>query len=234
MITLPAIMLRLIVALLLGAAIGIERESSDHNAGLRTNALVSLGTALFTIISAFGFTELLGTQHIQLDPSRIASYVVAGIGFLGGGAIFVQPEDKRVRGLTTAASIWCVAALGMACGAGLLLEALAATALILLTLIGFRYVERLFWPLNSTNAHHLFVETEDDTHNGELIEALYNLCQKLKIHIREIHIEKPAKNAQQQRNIIKLVCQHGDKKTLFQFLSEARHLEGVTSVQLET
>ncbi len=95
MISFPTILLRLSVALFLGALVGLERESRDHEAGMRTNALVALGTALFTIISAFGFLEFLSLAHIQIDPTRIASYVVAGIGFLGGGVIFLRQESER-------------------------------------------------------------------------------------------------------------------------------------------
>src|SRR6266571_8902086 len=120
MISFSTIVVRLLVALLLGSLIGLEREYRHHNAGLRTNALVALSTALFTVISAYGFNELLSMQHISLDPTRVASYVVAGIGFLGGGAIYFQKDSHRVKGLTTAAAIWTVAAIGMACGAGLL------------------------------------------------------------------------------------------------------------------
>src|SRR3989442_3680496 len=123
MISFPLILLRLVLALVLGALVGLERESTEHPAGMRTNALVSLGSALFTIISAYGFAGLLSTLHIQVDPTRIASYVVAGIGFLGGGSIVVGRNSDKVKGLTTAAAIWVVAAIGMACGVGLLGEA---------------------------------------------------------------------------------------------------------------
>src|SRR6266849_2748797 len=83
------ILLRLGLALILGAIIGLERESTEHTAGMRTQALVALGSALFTIISAYGFTSFLGVPHIQIDPTRIASYIVAGIGFLGAGFLLV-------------------------------------------------------------------------------------------------------------------------------------------------
>src|SRR2546430_4346157 len=123
------ILLRLGLAVFLGALIGFERESREHAAGMRTNALVSLGSCLFTIISAFGFMDLLSIAHVQLDPTRIASYVVAGIGFLGAGSIFLQPQTNRLKGLTTAATIWLLAAIGMACGAGLIVVAVASKLL---------------------------------------------------------------------------------------------------------
>ena len=108
------ILLRLGLAVFLGALIGFERESREHAAGMRTNALVSLGSCLFTIISAFGFLDFLGTPHVQIDPTRIASYIVAGVGFLGAGTIFLSQDKNKVKGLTTAATVWLVAAIGMA------------------------------------------------------------------------------------------------------------------------
>src|SRR5687767_10496286 len=107
MITNSDILLRLLVALAIGAAIGLERELHERAAGLRTHVLVSLGAALFTLVSAFGFTEFTSNT---VDPTRIAAQIVVGIGFLGGGAIVKHGAD--VKGLTTAASLWITAAGG--------------------------------------------------------------------------------------------------------------------------
>jgi len=109
MIPLSTTLLRLGLALIFGIAIGIEREYRAQPAGMRTMALISLGTCLFMLISLFGFEDLQGLPHMQLDPSRVASYVVAGIGFLGGGSIFLNQAKDRVRGLTTAATVWVTA-----------------------------------------------------------------------------------------------------------------------------
>lgn len=140
MISLPIIILRLALALLLGGIIGLEREFGEHRAGMRTNALVSLGSALFTIVSAYGFLELLTLKGVQVDPSRVASYIVAGIGFLGAGTIVIR--QAGASGLTTAAAIWLVAAIGMACGVGLYWEAVLASLLALLVLRGLRVLEK--------------------------------------------------------------------------------------------
>jgi putative Mg2+ transporter-C (MgtC) family protein len=130
---------RLAVAGALGAAIGLEREWREQEAGLRTHMLVAMGAALFTIVSAFGFHDILGSSGpnvlVRLDPSRIAAQVVSGIGFLGAGAII--RNGLTVRGLTTAASLWLVAAIGMAAGASFYSGAIIATALTLFAL----------WPL---------------------------------------------------------------------------------------
>ena len=127
--------MRLVVALVLGAVIGWERELQRMPAGFRTHALVSLGSAIFTVISAYG---LMGPAS---DPTRIAAQVVSGIGFLGGGAILHY--GGTVRGLTTAASLWAVAAVGMAAGAGLVVVATVSTVLVIVALEVFQRIERI-------------------------------------------------------------------------------------------
>jgi putative Mg2+ transporter-C (MgtC) family protein len=112
-------------AFVLSAAIGLERELRHKSAGLRTYTLVGTTAALFLLISKYGFTDVLLPSQIVLDPSRIAAQIVTGIGFIGAGIIFVH--DEKVQGLTTAATIWLVTAIGMACGAGLLFLALFVT-----------------------------------------------------------------------------------------------------------
>lgn len=117
-------------AFILSAIIGIERQRRLKSAGLRTHTLVGIGAALFTLVSAYGFAPVLGIE-VTLDPSRIAAQVASGIGFIGAGVIFVR--QNVVNGLTTAASIWVTAAIGVACGAGLPVLAAAAALLHLAT-----------------------------------------------------------------------------------------------------
>jgi putative Mg2+ transporter-C (MgtC) family protein len=130
----PQELLRLAVAAGLGAAVGLERELREREAGLRTHLLVCMGSALFTIVSAYGFHEFLvsGGSLVRTDPTRIAAQIVTGIGFLGAGAIIRQ--GLSVRGLTTAATLWLVAGIGMASGAGYYGPALIATVIALITL----------------------------------------------------------------------------------------------------
>jgi putative Mg2+ transporter-C (MgtC) family protein len=112
-------------AFVLSAAIGLERELKHKSAGLRTYTVVGTTAALFLLVSKYGFMDVLANGRIVLDPSRVAAQIVTGIGFIGAGLIFV--EGNRVKGLTTAATVWMVTGVGMACGAGLLLLALAVT-----------------------------------------------------------------------------------------------------------
>jgi putative Mg2+ transporter-C (MgtC) family protein len=128
-------------AFLLSAAIGLEREMRQKSAGLRTYTVVGTSAALFLLISKYGFTDVLAAGTVVLDPSRVAAQIVSGIGFIGGGIIFVQGE--RVRGLTTAATVWLVTAVGMACGAGLPMLALAVTIGYFIVAFVFPWIERL-------------------------------------------------------------------------------------------
>ena len=142
------VLLRIVLAGVLGGAIGVERELREREAGLRTHMLVAIGSALFTLVSAYGFSEFhfSNASGITYDPTRIAAQVVTGIGFLGAGAIIRQ--GLSVRGLTTAASMWVVAAIGIATGAGYYSAAVITTVVVLLSLwplriVAFRMFERL-------------------------------------------------------------------------------------------
>ncbi len=139
------VLLRLVVAALLGGLIGLEREFSDQPAGLRTHLLVALGAALFTLTGAYGVSAFAGDENfVRIDPTRVAAQVVTGIGFLGAGAIIQQ--GFSVRGLTTAAALWVTAAVGLAAAFGYWLGALATTAVAIVALYGLKRVERAFFP----------------------------------------------------------------------------------------
>ena len=120
------------LSVLLCGLVGLERQISQKSAGIRTHTLVGMGSAGFTLVSAFGFGNVLG-EATNLDPSRIAAQIVSGIGFLGAGVIFMRRDV--VRGLTTAATIWVSAAIGMACGAGMVALAVAMTLFQVLALV---------------------------------------------------------------------------------------------------
>lgn len=129
--------LRLFVAGAMGVLIGLEREYRAKEAGYRTHFLVALGSALMMIVSQYGFMEVLKTDLIGLDPSRIAAQVVSGIGFIGAGTIILQKQI--VRGLTTAAGIWATSGIGLAVGAGMYAVGISATLLVLLGLETLSY-----------------------------------------------------------------------------------------------
>jgi putative Mg2+ transporter-C (MgtC) family protein len=136
------IVLRLLLAFGLGFTLGLERELRGQHAGLRTHILVSLGACLFTLCSLYVALPLREdtTQEARADISRIASQIVVGISFLGGGAIL--RHDSRIKGLTTAANLWVTASVGLACGLGFVLPAVTTVVLALVVLVGLRFVER--------------------------------------------------------------------------------------------
>ena len=148
MLTLEFI-IRIFVAALLGGFIGLEREYREKAAGLRTHFLVALGSALFMIVSSYGFEGVLKDPNMRLDVSRIAAQVVSGIGFIGAGTIIFQ--KNAVRGLTTAAGVWVTAAIGLACGAGMYLLATISTILVLVGMEAFNYVLRQLNRLHGTD-----------------------------------------------------------------------------------
>jgi putative Mg2+ transporter-C (MgtC) family protein len=165
-------LLRLALAALLGGLIGVERELREREAGLRTHLLVSLGSALFTIVGAYGFHAFLdsGATVVRADPTRIAAQIVTGIGFLGAGAIIRQ--GLSVRGLTTAATLWVVAAVGLAAGAGYYSAAVITTGIVLVALyplrIGaYRTIRRF-----RAGDGRLLVELPAGCPPGEVIDAV--------------------------------------------------------------
>lgn len=142
--------LRIFIAAILGGAIGLEREYRDKAAGFRTHFLVALGSALFMIVSAYGFAGATDAPDHRLDVSRVAAQVVSGIGFIGAGTIIFQKHV--VRGLTTAAGLWVTAAIGLACGGGLYLISTVCTLLVLFGLGALGTIQRKF------------IDHEDDNH----------------------------------------------------------------------
>jgi putative Mg2+ transporter-C (MgtC) family protein len=148
---------RLVMSAALGGAIGVERERMSWAAGLRTHMLVCVGSALIMIVSAYGFDEVL-REGVVLDPSRMAGQVVSGIGFLGAGAILARGEI--VKGLTTAASVWAVAGVGLAVGGGLYTASIASTVIMLIILAGIKPLEKRF--IGSRQRKELTVYTDRD------------------------------------------------------------------------
>jgi putative Mg2+ transporter-C (MgtC) family protein len=170
------------LALVLSALIGLEREFKLKSAGLRTHALVGVASALILLISKYGFTDILMKYEIVLDPSRVAAQIISGIGFIGGGLIFVQRD--MVRGLTTAATIWLTAAIGMACGAGLPLLAVAVTAAHFLVVLGGARITRRIHP------EGVWLQVQYQPGKGAC-EAVMQLCTGQGFAIQELELQQP-------------------------------------------
>ncbi len=179
MISPEQLVLRLLVAAVLGGLVGLERERLEWAAGMRTHALVSLGSALFMAVSMFGFSDVLNEQRVVLDPSRVAAQVASGIGFIGAGTIIFRREI--VKGLTTAASIWAVAAVGLAVGGGMFLAAGSATLLALALLVLARPLKRRLFP-NRKEARRVRLIVGRETSLAELrseIDAAEVLLERI-------------------------------------------------------
>jgi putative Mg2+ transporter-C (MgtC) family protein len=161
-------LLRVVVAAALGGAIGLERELDEKAAGLRTHMLVCVGSALFTLVGAYGFRDFFDGGAVTFDPSRVAAQIVTGIGFLGAGVIFRQ--GFTVRGLTTAASLWLVAAVGMAAGAGFWEGAVIATAAAIVSLRPLEWLKERMIP--QRGATRLTVDLAEGASSGEVLSAL--------------------------------------------------------------
>jgi len=214
------IIIRLVVATVLGAIVGLERERLERAAGLRTHALVGVGAALFMLVSAFGFADVLGTRQVALDPSRIAAQVVSGIGFLGAGTIILQREI--IRGLTTAASVWAVAAIGLAVGGGLYLAAVSATVLTLLILVGLKPIERRFF----TRRQHRLLSLVVDRRTTSLF-AIETAVEKAGLHLERVLI-RPGHESDEDH--VEIVFNRTRGTNLSSLLDRLRQVPGVREI----
>ena len=212
-----AVLLRLAVATLLGALVGLERERLERAAGLRTHALVALASALILIVSAYSFTDVGSTMR---DPTRMAAQVVSGIGFLGAGVIIFR--KNAVRGLTTAASIWAVSGLGLAAGGGLFVAAGVATGFILFVQAGLRPLERRIF------AHHQQHRLELRLRRGAgRLAAVEQAIAAAGVRLRGLRV-RPARDGAEDR--VDLDLGPVRDATVTTLLDTLRGLEGVRLV----
>lgn len=224
--------LRMGLATLLSGIVGLERERGERAAGLRTHALVGLGSCLVMLVSAFGFSDWHFTPG-ALDPSRIAAQVVSGIGFLGAGVIIFQRDREVVRGLTTAASVWVVAAIGLAVGGGMYVTAVVGTGITLLILAGLKPLERTVARRRNNTA---------DTRLGLELDAavlpvrdIVSSVQDVGLKVRTVRLRPGTQPDLQQLELV----YNGEPppETLIQLVDHLRELPGVhrlTSVAANT
>ena len=215
------IILRLLISAVLGSLVGLERERLNWVAGLRTHMLVCVGATLFMIVSAFGFADILSREHVTLDPSRVAAQVVSGIGFLGAGTIILRREV--VRGLTTAASLWSVAAVGLAVGGGLYLAALWGTVLILIILAGIKPLERRFSRARQTCLLILVIDRRELSLVA--IESALEMANLRLKHIRIQHGKVPYEDRLQIR------LRRAPRPSVLSMAEQLRRLSGVREVR---
>ncbi len=211
---------RLFAAAALAGLIGLERESAEQEAGLRTHILVSVGSCLFMIVGIYAWHpfDLSQENGAVVDPSRVASYVVAGVGFLGGGAIIRQ--GFNVRGLTTAASIWVVAAIGIAVGAGMYSFAVATTGVVILSLWPLKKVANQFG-LRAGATRQLTLALEA---GGDVAPVLAQL-RAHELQVNSLRIDDEGERRQVE------VVVAGRRRDATEIAQELADLEHVVSVQ---
>ena len=210
----------LILSMLLCGAIGIERESRGRTAGLRTHLLVGVGSCLIMIISIYGFPKFVyGEGTISRDVARLAAQVITGVGFLGAGAIIHR--SSGAKGLTTAATIWAVMAIGLACGSMNFVLATVSTFLMLVVLITFRYFERRM----SKRSPMVMLHIEKGV---PFLDKLEETSKKYKFRIRDILAETDDQNHME----ITFLAQSLDPEhsLVMPFLSALESIEGVLDV----
>ncbi|MDQ0340151.1 putative Mg2+ transporter-C (MgtC) family protein [Caldalkalibacillus uzonensis] len=223
------ITLRLLLATLLGGLVGLEREQSNRPAGFRTHILVCVGSALIMLISIYGFEEYIKERsqygYVVADPARLAAQVVSGIGFLGAGTILVH--GFAIRGLTTAASLWVVAGIGLALGAGFYFGAILSTGLVLLSLIVLNRFESVV--LHKSYFHRLVIKVEDQP--GKLGEIATTLGEQ-NVNIRKLSIEEAG---QTDPGTVRLVLNIRIPNTVSMaiLVDQLRNLDGVKEVSID-
>jgi putative Mg2+ transporter-C (MgtC) family protein len=207
---------RLLIAAVLGGAIGAERELNDQAAGLRTHMLLTIGACLFTVISAYGFRRGVGT-----DPSRLAAQIVTGIGFLGGGAIV--RHGLTVKGLTTAASIWATASVGVAVGAGDYVLGVGGAVLVVGTLVGLRRVSATLQRWGVSREEFLLA-----TRPGFDVERIVEAVRREQVELRGLDRE-----AGKDEDRVVLVVKLRPRYRPDQLLDVLGRLDGVRQVEWE-
>jgi putative Mg2+ transporter-C (MgtC) family protein len=210
-------LLRLGAATLLGAMVGLERERLERAAGFRTHALVCLASALMMIVSAYGFSA----DIYNLDPTRIAAQVVSGIGFLGAGVIIFR--RNTVRGLTTAASLWAVAGVGLAAGAGLYIPAAAGTLFMLLIQAGMRPIEAHFFE-HEARRQRLLIET---TNTQVLLSHIPQMSSRYSMRVQSMQFERDSDG---ESDIVELTIRLDDVNDRFGIMGDLQQVEGVIRV----
>ncbi|MBD0384274.1 MgtC/SapB family protein [Paenibacillus sedimenti] len=220
--------IRLLLALLLGGLIGFEREMSSHAAGLRTHILVCVGSALIMLLSMYGFSAFVNEVNVRIDPSRLAAQVISGIGFLGAGTIMFN--GRSITGLTTAASLWVVAGIGLAVGAGFYYPAVLACFMVLISLWILNKVELKYF--SGKKVRIINIQAIDQPGTLGLITTLLG---KMNVDIRKIAMEEQTGSSEVGAGYIRITFYVTVPKPaiIVPILEEISKLSGVVGVTIE-
>ena len=214
---------RMFVAAILAGFVGLEREFKQHPAGLRTHLLVGVVSCLMMILSIYGFEAYVNMhENVRFDPARIPSYVISGIGFLGAGTIIVH--GQKVRGLTTAASIWVVAGIGLVVGAGMYYEAMLATVVVVMSLFLLNKIEPIY--VKKENRHLLIIYGKSEL----TLEEVTNILVKSFIDVDKKSVDK-LKNEDTFIRKYTLYCQYSRNKQMTRVIDHFMSHEHVIKVE---
>ncbi|GIP19687.1 methyltransferase [Paenibacillus montaniterrae] len=230
------ILIRLVIALVLGGIVGFEREQHRHAAGFRTNILVCVGACLMMLLSIYGFSDFVNEWNVRVDPARLAAAVITGVGFLGAGTILFT--GKKISGLTTAASLWVVAAVGLAVGAGFYFASIAVTVMVILTLWLFNKLEQRF--IRNKKQYIIHIKCTDQA------ALLSDVQQKLKAHSIALHklsvgdLEEAGTTASNDELAKKRVeitlhvdIERKSDEAIVSFVHDLKQVEGIHWIQYE-
>lgn len=221
------ILLRLLSATVLGGLVGLERERSQRAAGLRTHMMVCLGSCLMMLLSIYGFAAFVEEINVRVDPARLAAAVITGIGFLGAGTIL--QTGRSVTGLTTAASVWVTAAIGLGVGAGFYFAASVTTLFVLFVLWVLNKVERRWFHRRVERV--VILKAED---RPRLMQRIQETLEQRGVRLRKVRLQDASESdsADSQRLTIRLHLQLKEL-TEADLLEEFRRIEGIHAVSLE-
>ncbi|MCR2807797.1 MgtC/SapB family protein [Paenibacillus soyae] len=229
------ILFRLTLALVLGGLIGFEREQSNHAAGFRTNILVCLGACLLMLLSIYGFSDFVEEPNVRVDPARLAAAVITGVGFLGAGTILFT--GKSITGLTTAASLWVVAAIGLAVGAGFYFASSCVTVMVLLTLWLFNKLEKRY--IKAKKEHLIKIHAAD---LSLVMSKLTGILNDRKVTVKKMMLEdaEPSDSVSRggeaqslTRLVLHVTMPYNKNVTMMTVLDDLKKLEGIRWVSSE-
>ncbi len=225
--------LRLLCAVLLSFAIGLEREMTNKYAGLRTNILVCVGACVFTLLSIYGFPTFAAGDNVSVDnatgirdTARVAAQVVTGIGFIGGGAVL--RHGATIFGLTTAATLWMAASIGMACGTGMYGLAVTATILTIIVLISIRLFERNVLTTSTKNMKRLSINISC---KNEASNQIYDFIVETYPQLREITRKQSKQNNEITK--INIIIDIHSKKPIQNTYKDFQKVDGIESISIQ-
>lgn len=223
-----SLFLRVFLAVFLGFAVGMEREMTNKYAGLRTNILVCVGACIFTILSIYGFSYSLNPDpsHLSYDTSRVGAQIVSGIGFIGGGTVL--KHGVTVMGLTTAATLWVSASIGMACGAGMYGLAIMATVFSIIVLVSIRLFEKNVLVTSTKNLKRLKLELKCQKVSSN---AIYDFIVEKYPKLKEIS----KKQNKQDDDLVKIsvVIDTNVKKPIQSIYKTLQDVEGIDAISVQ-